>query len=179
VTELHADNLSRHLHELSLSFERAVESGDKAEARRRWLELIHGADTVIREARAARIEADALESELLTYRPARSDRPPAPPLAGYVYVFTAKVPWVCAAIEVRQLVYVPALFGGGYEQEHYAPERKTVCGKVVAYPVSERFTSGGWPRLHELCPDCTRALAAKGVLGQALAATDGGTDPCD
>jgi hypothetical protein len=177
VTELHADNLNRHLNELSSAFERAVEFGDRDAARSLWLKLLHGADTVIREARAARIEADALEAELLTYRPARSDRPPAPPLDGYAYVFTAKVPWVCAAVELRQLVYIPAIFGGGYHQEHYAPERKTVCGKVVSFPVSERFTSGGWPRLHELCPDCTKSLAAKMVLSpvSASASTGGGT----
>jgi hypothetical protein len=131
---------------------------------RLWLDLLAAYSTVIREARSASVENDALSAELKVYRPTRTGRPAAPFLERHIYVFTARSPWVCAAVELRQTIQIPPIFGGGYYQEHYVPEKKTVCGKTTSYPVSERFTSGGWPRLHELCPECTTALVKAGAF---------------
>ena len=93
-------------------------------------------------------------------------------MAGYVYVFTAKFPWVCAAVELRQKVLVRVI-GSEYLQDHYVPDRKTICGKATSFPVTERFESGGWPRLHELCPECTKALVAKGLIVTSESAPQG------
>lgn len=142
-------------------FDAAKSTNDWPSANRAFLSMLHDLDIAIRIAVGARIEADALAAELLVYRPERSDRPAAPLLKDYVYVFTAKASWVCAAVELRKTIIVPAGLGGGYPQDHFVPEKKTLCGKKVNHPVSERFTSGGWPRLHELCPECTVILGQK------------------
>ena len=157
MTELHADNLSKRMCELGQQFDRCVESGDRTGLREAWRHLLHCTDTVIRESRGARIEADALAAELSLYRPTRLEKPVAPEIPGHVYVFTARA-WVCAAVELHVKVQIAAVHGGGYLQDHYVPEKKTLCGKATTYPVTERFTSGGWPRLHELCPECVRKL---------------------
>lgn len=178
MTELHTDNLGRRLGECQESFDRATAANDWPAAERVLRELFRWTNHVVGEARAARIEADALATELQLYRPTRADLPPAPLLPGYCYVFTAKFPWVCAAVERREVVYIAPGVGGGYYQTHYAPEKKTLCGKATTYPVSERFTSGGWPRLHELCPECTKRLVIVGVL-KADQCGDGGVENGD
>lgn len=118
-------------------------------------------DQAIREEHRSALEADSLMVELSKYRPVRDDEPAAPVLDGYVYVHTATFPWVCASVEVVEFVSIPGPAGVlGYRQEHSTWEEKTVCGKKAFYPVNERHTSGGWPRLRELCPECTRRLWA-------------------
>lgn len=163
MTQFHAGNLQDSIREAHEGFNQSVATGDWQSAERSWRTLSRLADTCIQEARNARIEVDALAAELLVYRPVRSGRPPAPQIAGYVYVFTAKFPWVCAAVELHKKVLVRGI-GSDYLQDHYVPERKTVCGKVTAFPVTERFESGGWPRMHELCPECTKELIVKGLI---------------
>ena len=164
MTEFYADNLSKRMTELSADFDAAMGYGDWVTAKKLWLELLFWGSTVIREALGDRAEADALSAELKVYRPTRAGLPPAPFLKKYAYVFTGKSPWVCAAVEVREVIQIPGMSGmPGYSQEHYTTERKTVCGKVVSYPVKERFVSGGWPRLHELCPECTKLLVKAGI----------------
>lgn len=160
-----ADHAARHqasVHEKSEAFDDAATRGDWKAAKALWLKLLFAMDVAVGESRAGRIEADALATELLTYRPTRHEKPPAPPLNGYVYVFTAKAPWVCAAVELRTILRIVPLSGLPYFQDHYVPEKKTLCGKAATFPVMERFTSGGWPRLHELCPDCTAKLVQLG-----------------
>lgn len=157
MTPFHADNLYRHLREYVDVIDKAEASNDWKAVQELFRKLCGTVDVVIREARSATDEADKLAAEPLVYRPTRTDRPAAPLLDGYVYVYTGKVPWVCAAKELREQVWINT--GAGYFQEHCAPERKTVCGKAVSYPVSERYTSGGWPRVRELCPECTVVLA--------------------
>lgn len=166
MTELHATNLRDHIAQLNETFYAAVAAGDREQVETVWRRLLAATDGAIRCSRDARAEADALATELLLYRPTRHEQPPAPPLGDYCYVFTAKAPWVCAAVELRKVVTVQVGLGCSYSQDHYVPERHTLCGRVVTYPVSERFTSGGWPRLRELCPDCTAQLAALGLLTQ-------------
>lgn len=167
--ETRETRIRARLSEIAKAFDAAKNSDDWASAHKLQLELYRLLDHEIREHLGARIEAEALATELLVYRPTRGGKPPAPPLEGYAYVHTAKWPWVCVAVELRQVVAIPGIgMTLGYTQEHYVPERKTICGKQTAYPVSERFPSGGWPRLHELCPDCTQILAKRGLL-----ATDG------
>jgi hypothetical protein len=164
MTELHADNLSNRLGEYVAAFDRAKQSGDWAAAEKLWRLVFVAIDTVIRESRGSRMEADALACELAVYRPTRAEQPPAPSIDGYVYVFTAKTPWVCAAVERREKVLVPTLIGPGYLQDHYTSERDTVCKKKVTFPVHERFASGGWPRLRELCPECVKMLAERKLI---------------
>lgn len=159
MTALHADNLSASIRERTEAFEAAQRAGDWTTAWGLWLKMLHHADTVISESRAARIEAEAIATELQRFRPHRADIEPAPEVPGHVYVFTASVPWACVAVELRQVVTHQACHGA-YQQEHYVPERKTVCGKKTAFPVNERFASGGWPRLCEVCPECFKALVA-------------------
>lgn len=162
MREDHAARVRQRVGEHHDSFFKALESGDLKAARKEWLHLMRITDQVISDSIAARIEADTLSTELKVYRPTRDDEPPAPILDGYVYVHTAKFPWVCASVEVVEMVSIHGLAGVlGYRQEHSTWEEKTVCGKKAFYPVNERFASGGWPRLRELCPECTRKLLAK------------------
>lgn len=159
MREDHATRVRIRISEHHNSFFEAIRTNDSARARKDWLALMRITDQAIRDSIAARIEADALATELKFYRPTRDDEPPAPVLDGYVYVFTAHQPWVCASVEVVEMVSIPGLAAVlGYTQEHSTWEEKTVCGRKAFYPVSERFTSGGWPRLRELCPECTRKL---------------------
>lgn len=169
MTEGHAERLALSLREYSEAFDRAEQASDWDAARKVWYALRRGTNTAISEARGARIEADALAAELLVYRPTRAEKPAAPLLPEYCYVFTANFPWVCAAKVRRDTVLIQGLaLCPAYAQEHYTPEKTTACGKKTSFPVSERFTSGGWPRLHELCPDCVRALGE--AFQQAIAA---------
>jgi len=140
--------------------------------RKLWLKMLHRIEIVIGESIASRAECDSLTAELSTYRPTKADRPAAPALDDYTWVTTGKAPWICAAKTLRQTIWISTLFGGGYHQEHYTNDRKTLCGAAALYPVNERFTSGGWPRLHELCPDCTRGLVDLGLLGQTAVGVD-------
>lgn len=162
MKEDHAARVRVRIGEHHESFFEAIRSNDSARARKEWLHLMRITDQAIRDSIAARIEADALATELKVYRQTRDDEPPAPVLDGYVYVHTANFPWVCASVEVVEMVVIPGAAGVlGYRQEHSTWQEKTVCGKKAFYPVGERFTSGGWPRLRELCPECTRKLLAK------------------
>lgn len=173
MTEFHAGNVQKSINDCFDSFGRASAANDWGAAEKALLKLMQQASIVMRESVAIRIEADSLAAELLAYRPTRSDRPAAPLIDGYNYVFTGKQPWVCAAKELRKTVYINA--GAGYTQEYFIPERKTLCGRATSYPVSERFESGGWPRRHELCPDCTALLGKAGLLGiDAVTEREGG-----
>lgn len=163
MTEGHARRTRESMAEHHGAFHAAIERGDKDAALRAWRHLARIADSVVSESERARIEADALAAELEAYRPVRSDRPAAPVLPDHEYVFTASFPWVCAAGVRRATVFIQA--GPGYCQECQTPEKATLCGKKTAFPVSERFTSGGWPRMHELCPDCLRKLDEMGLIG--------------
>lgn len=154
----HAKRVRDRIVEIARSFDAARSDGDWEAAHGAWLELLFVADAAIGEARGARIEADSLATELESYRPTRSQRPAAPRMEEYAYVHTARFPWVCAAKVVRKSIHVDAGFGAGYVQEFWVPVRKTVCGKSVTFEVSERFGTGGWPRMHELCSDCARLL---------------------
>lgn len=166
MTELHADNLSARLKDHTAEFEAAKAAGDWAAAWKLWLRLMHAASIVIAESRGARIEADALATELQTYRLTRADQPPAPALDGYMYVATSGA-FVCAAVEHRKRVEIKGLsMAADYSQDHYAPDPKTVCGRKTAFPVNERFASGGWPRMRELCPDCVARLAEAGAFAE-------------
>lgn len=161
MKEDHAARVRLRIGEHHQSFFEAIRTNDSARARKEWLRLMAITDQAIRDSVAARIEADSLATELQAYRPTRDQEPAAPVLDGYVYVKTANFPWVCASVEVVEMVAIPGLAAVmGYTQEHSTWEEKTVCGKKAFYPVIERFTSGGWPRLRELCPDCTRKLLA-------------------
>lgn len=161
MREDHATRVRQRLTEVSQLFDIAQAANDSAAAHKQWLAMLRIADQATMDSLAARIEADALATELRVYRPTRDDEPPAPVLDGYVYVHTANFPWVCASVEIVEMVHIPGLAGVlGYRQEHSTWQEKTVCDKKAYYPVSERFTSGGWPRLRELCPDCTRLLLA-------------------
>ena len=162
MREDHAKRVQESISEHARSFDAAVNSGDLVAVKKEWLALLRINGQVMSDAIAARLEADSLGVELRVYRPTRSDFPAAPILDGYVYVHTAKFPWVCAAVEIVERVSIPGLAGViGYSQEHSTPERKTICGKATTFPVSERFGWGGWPLQKELCPDCTKLLFAK------------------
>lgn len=163
MTKGHAQRTRESMAEHHAAFRAAIERGDKDAALKAWGHLARIADGVASESERSRIEADALAAELEMYRAVRSDRPAAPNLPDHEYVFTASFPWVCAAGVRREMVYIRA--GAGYHQECQTPEKTTLCGKKTAFPVSERFTSGGWPRMHELCPDCLRKLDGLGLLG--------------
>ncbi|MHC5543291.1 hypothetical protein ACYOEI_34140 [Singulisphaera rosea] len=154
MTELHAKNVRAGILETSKLFDRAVAGGNWKIAEECMRGMIRMADNAIRESIGARHEADSLEAELTTYRPRRSDQPAAPRLQDYFYVFTARFPWVCASKAHRRELYI----GPGYTQEFWTHDKKTVCGKPVSFSVSERFESGGWPRMHELCSECVELL---------------------
>lgn len=157
--EEHAARVRARLTEISKLFDSAQATGNSSAAHEQWLALLQITDQAIMDALAARLEAQSLATELRVYRPTRDEETPAPVLDGYVYVHTATFPWVCASLEIVEFVSIPGLAGVlGYRQEHSTWQEKTVCGKKAFYPVSERFTSGGWPRLRELCPECTRRL---------------------
>lgn len=158
MREDHAKRVRDNIRELGERFAEAV--GVPEDARKIWLKILFVADSAIAEAAGARIEADTLATELQLYRPTRDRQTAAPLIDGICYVFTGKA-WVCAAAEHRKTVVHQACYGA-YSQEHYVPDRKTVCGQKTAYPVNERFASGGWPRLRELCPDCVRLLLDAG-----------------
>lgn len=161
MREDHAARVRVSIGEHHDSFFEALGKSDFARAKKEWLHLMRITDQAIRDSVAARIEADSLATELQVYRPTRDQEPVAPVLDGYVYVHTATLPWVCASVEIVEMVHVPGVAGViGYTQEHSTWQEKTVCGKKAFYPVSERFPSGGWPRLREMCPDCTRLLLA-------------------
>lgn len=161
MKEDHAARVRIRIQEHHEAFLDAIQTNKSALAEKQWLHLLSITSQCISDSIAARLEADALATELQVYRPTRDQEPAAPALDGYVYVKTANFPWVCASVEVVEMVAIPGLAAVmGYTQEHSTWEEKTVCGKKAFYPVSERFTSGGWPRLRELCPDCTRKLLA-------------------
>lgn len=172
MSETRETRIRARISEIAKAFDLAKLAGDWNAAHKLQLNLYRLLDHEIREHLGARIEAESLAAELLVYRPTRSGRPPAPPLRGHAYVHTASFPWVCAAVERREVVSIAGIgWGDGYTQECYTPERKTICGKKTTFPVNEWFPSGGWPRLHELCPDCTGILAKSGLLasnGQAV-----------
>lgn len=152
--ETYVERIQRRLSEIN--------SGPRDD--RAWRELIFMVDSQVRERHRAEVENDALSAELQLYRPRRCDKPAAPLIAEHCYVFTAKQPFVCAAKEIRKVFQHEAWKAWGYLQESYTPDQKTICGRQTNYPVSERFTSGGWPRLHELCPDCVKLLTDKGLF---------------
>ena len=163
MTHDHAERARKSITNDSKLFDRVCEAKDWEGAEKLWQRLLASANMAIREAVAASTEADALATELLVYRPVRTGLPAAPALDGFVYVFTAKTPWVCVAKNVRKRMAVNPEFN--LWQEFYIHEQTTVCGKLVTFPVRERFTSGGWPRLHELCPECVIYLKkAAGML---------------
>jgi hypothetical protein len=112
----------------------------------------------IAERHRVAIENDALATELSLYRPTRSQRSAAPKLPDYCYVTSGNSVWVCIAREIRHTSKI-----SGIEQEHYMPDSTTVCGRKTGYPIHERFTSGGWPRRHELCVDCCKKLAEHNI----------------
>lgn len=158
MLEDHAKRVREQIGEAARQFHTAQDNGDSRSATKQFLKLLRITDQAISDSIAARIEAISLATELKVYRPTRSDEPPAPLLDGYVYVHTARFPWVCASVEIVEMVHIPGLGFRGYRQEHATWEEITVCGKKAFYPVSERFPSGGWPRLRELCPACTKLL---------------------
>lgn len=162
MTEGHAARTRQSMAEHHAVFHAALDRGDKDASLRAWRHLARIADSVVSDAVAARIEADSLAAELETYRPTRSAKPAAPVLDDHEYVHTANFPWVCAAGVRRESVWIDA--GAGYFQKCQTPEKVTLCGRKTTFPVNERFASGGWPRMHELCPDCLRRMDAMGLL---------------
>lgn len=144
-------------------FYAALDSGDQDGMAKAFRVVLFMVDGLIRERSRAESEVDALAAELLLYRPRRDQRPAAPLIAGYCYVSSGSAPWVCTAVERREVVSYHEWSAIGLTQEHYVPERKTLCGAKTAFPISERFTSGGWPRVHELCPRCVVVLVGKGL----------------
>lgn len=161
MTEDHAKRVRESMTEAAGEMYAAINKSDARAARKAFQVVTRIADAAITESIRGRIEADSLATELEKYRPVRSQKPPAPDLRGYCYVTTSKA-WVCVAVEVCEMVWIAM---GGYSQEHCAPERKTLCGNATGYPFHERFSVGGWPRMHETCPECMRALVAKGLIG--------------
>lgn len=161
MTELHAENLRKSVSETIAAFESAKAAGSWDIAEKCLRALCFWADTAIGVSRRTAQEADALAAELQLYRPTRDQRPPAPLLPGYCYVESGQYAWACVAVEHRQVVVNTEWH---YTQEHYAPDKKTLCGRKNHFPINERFESGGWPRLHELCPKCAEILLARGLL---------------
>ena len=112
----------------------------------------------IAERHRVSIENDALAAELSLYRPTRAQKPAAPMLPNHCYVTGGNSVWVCIAREIKHTSKI-----AGIDQEHYMPDSTTVCGRKTGYPIHERFTSGGWPRRHELCADCCKKLAEQDI----------------
>lgn len=133
----------------------AVACGDLKAAERAFHELRLHSLWSLAEMRTASIEADTLAVELSLYRPTRASEKAAPIVPDHCYVTTSG-PWVCVAREIVKTAVYKGFFTsqGSFTQEHCVPDVKTLCGKKNVYPVSERFESGGWPRLRELCPEC-------------------------
>jgi hypothetical protein len=179
MTELYAKNLRGRILEIATVFDSAKLSADFKTAHAAWLKLLTIADTAISEARGARIEAESLATELLTYRLTRLGEPAAPRLKDYAYVHTSNFPWVCAAKWRRKTIRLDVGFCSPQEQEFYVPEQKTVCGKSKTFEVRDRFGTGGWPRFHELCPDCVRGLVERDLIavGESGNASEAGPLP--
>lgn len=112
--------------------------------------------------KTAAYELDALTLELEAIRPSRHCQTAAPPLPLHTYVTAVRSPWICAAKSVREVAHISAGLGCDYHQEHWSFEKVTACGRKVLFPENERYTSGGWPRQREVCPECMRKLAAAG-----------------
>jgi hypothetical protein len=168
MRELHATNLQRRMNEHFDLFQKAAAADHWPTARKAFLQLMSCASVVMSESKESRIEADALASELSVFRKTRLEEPAAPPLDNFDYVFVTKTPWVCVAKALRKTVVISVSAVQSYQQQHWTTDTKTECGKKVAYPVRERFSSGGWPRLHELCPECTGILITRGLFPESL-----------
>ena len=156
VRELHATNLQRSMNSHFDLFQRAKVAEHWPTAEKAFLDLMSCASVVMSESKGARIEADALAAELSVFRKTRLEEPAAPLLEDFDYVFSSRAAWV--SVSAVQ----------SYHQEHMTTDTKTECGKKVAYQVRERFTSGGWPRLRELCPECTEILITRGLFPESL-----------
>jgi len=161
MTEFATENWYRHVREQSEAFEMAKGRNDWQAAEKAILQLLYIVDYVFTESRRTEKEKSSYENLVLKYERRRVDLPIAPDIDGYCYVQTAKFPWVCVAKQHRELIYLREF---NYYQEHYAPDKTAVCGKKVAFPIRDRFSSPSWPRLHELCPDCVKLLLKMGIM---------------
>lgn len=168
MRELHATNLQRSMNKHFELFQKAEAADHWPTARKAFLQLMSCASVVMSESKGSRIEADALAAELSVFRKTRLEEPAAPLLEDFDYVFTSKAAWVCVAKSLRKTIFVSVSAVQSYHQEHMTTDTKTECGKKVAYQVRERFTSGGWPRLRELCPECTEILITRGLFPESL-----------
>ena len=148
---------------LFAKFEQAKAAGDWDAAYRVMLAMLRDHGAAVDRIREAMLEADALDVELRLYRPTRGMEPPAPLLHDYDYVVTNHSGFFCAAKRIRKTARIEG-FAFNYIQEHWVPDRKSLCGQKTHYPVRERFTSGGWPRLRELCVECTSKLVEQGLI---------------
>jgi len=161
MTEFAIENWRRRVREQDELFQIAKGKGDWQTAETALRQIFFVVDHVFRESQRTEIEKNSYENLVLKYEPRRTDLPIAPNINGHCYVQTAKFPWICVAKEYRELIYQKEFH---YTQEHYAPDKKAVCGKRTAFPIHDRFTSPSWPRLHELCPDCVKLLLKKGLI---------------
>jgi hypothetical protein len=155
MQEDHAGRVRERIAEIHQACIDSIQRHDATGLEKAMRKLWQITDQAIRDSIDWRIQAESLESELLTYRPRLVDRPAAPRLRGHFYVYTAKFPWVCAAVAHREKFYHALL---RQEQEYYIWDKKTLCGKASMFSVEDRFTSGGWPRRHELCRACVELL---------------------
>lgn len=147
----------RHVCDLRDEIAAAAERGDWAAAKKAAHELHLSAIFAATGERDAATEAEEYAVELSRYRPTRAAEKPAPGIDGGEYVTTAATRFVCVAKSVRRTLQYDT-----FSLDHYVPDVKTECGKKTLYPVRERQSSGGWPRLREVCPDCVRRLIAAG-----------------
>lgn len=160
MTEDHARRVQESAGEYFDGFRAALVSCDRDGLHKAWLGLSRLFSQAVADAVAAGKEADSLAAELATHRPDPSQRPVAPDVQGYGYASTVHFGWACLA-KVEWRPYPDKAAG---LPPFWVLAGRTACGKKTLYPWEGR--RGGWPRLHEACPDCLKAAVDAGLTAK-------------